>query len=97
MSIVSKNYFKIIHNDVIHVPRSWRDSAILDINNNTASMPIRPTIDSIEIVWYATASINNLAINLDDIKPVLPFEEWEIKAGWPTNAVKISSNEYLVG
>jgi len=38
MSMVSKNYFKIIYNDVIHVPRSWRDSAILDISNNTASM-----------------------------------------------------------
>jgi predicted GH43/DUF377 family glycosyl hydrolase len=31
------------------------------------------------------------------MKPILSFEDFELKAGWSTNTIKISQNEYLVG
>ena len=43
------------------------------------------------------ADLDSLTMPVDSLEPVLVYEDWEVKVGWSTNVVKLSSNEYLVG
>nr|KJR73811.1 MAG: hypothetical protein TU35_03720 [Thermoproteus sp. AZ2] len=92
---VKRGYFKIKKGDEEYLPPSFKDSALLEIRGDTLKLLTRPTIDGLEINWFGVAE--GYAIDADSLKPVMTFEDFETKVGWSTNAVRISSNEYLVG
>ncbi len=103
---VTKKYFRIIHKGIEFVPESWKDSAFLEFKGKYVSMLTRPSIlfniglhriGPIEIIWWGVADIENATMELETLRPVVPLEKWELKMGLSTNAVKISSNEFLVG
>ena len=100
-NVAGKKYFRLKWSDGEHVPYSWKDSAFLEINKDRALMLIRPTLESrfglLEVVWRGEASLSEAIVDADTVEPVLLFEKWEFKVGLSTNALKISSNEYLVG
>jgi len=96
-NVKSKQFFKIKRYDKIHIPDSWRDTAFVRINSKSSLILTRPTVNDVSICWRAILDMNELAIEVDSLEPNLCHEEWEIKIGWSTNVVKLSSNEYLVG
>jgi len=100
-NVVSKKYFRITHKGLEFLPQSWKDSAFLEFKGKHASMLTRPSIFSkiglIEVIWWGVADIENATMELETLRPVVPLEKWELKMGLSTNAVKISSNEFLVG
>ena len=75
----------------------WKDSAVLDVRGSKAFVLTRPSIEDIEIAWRAVVDLDTGAIDPGTLEPILGAEPWERKVGWSTNAVKISSNEYIVG
>ncbi len=75
----------------------WKDSAVLDIRGAKAHVLTRPSIEDIEIAWRAVVDLDTGAIDPESMEPILGTEPWERKIGWSTNAVRLSSNEYLVG
>mgnify|MGYP000669198860 CR=1 FL=1 len=92
-----KGYFVIEGRGGRFIPRSHKDSAFVRINNEEAVILTRPSINGIDICWRGIASLNELIIYEETLSPVISFEPWELKVGWSTNVVKLSSNEYLVG
>lgn len=97
-SIISRKYFKIKSMDEGYfIPKSNKDSAFLKVNGEEAVILTRPLIGSVEIGWRADADLNEAVIRERTMEPSLPFENWEFKVGWSTNAVRLSSNEVLVG
>lgn len=92
-----RGFLTIKGEDERFLPGASKDSAILNTVGQLARMLIRPNIGGVEICWKASANLDDYTIEADSVSPALPFEEWEFKVGWSTNAVKISSNEYLVG
>jgi len=101
LNVISKKFFKIVHNGGSYIPPMWKDSAFIELSKEKALMLTRPSIPFngklIEIGWWAIVDLNMGEVELDSLKPVLPVEEWELKVGFSTNTIKISSNEYLVG
>ncbi len=104
--VLSKKYFRIIHRGMEFVPEAWKDSAFLEFKGNHVSMLTRPSIllnigsyriGPIEVIWWGVADIENATMELETLRPVVPLEKWELKMGLSTNALKIGSNEYLVG
>jgi len=95
-----RGYIKILA-DEEYILYPWKDSALLEVVERKGYILTRPLIKygdtSIEIGWKGFIDLNNLVIEYDTLEPILPFEEWELKVGWSTNAVKLYSNEYLVG
>jgi predicted GH43/DUF377 family glycosyl hydrolase len=79
------------------VPKASKDSTIIGLRGDEATLLTRPLIKDIEIGWRAEADLKEAVMDERTLQPSLPFEEWELKVGWSTNVVKISSNEYLVG
>ncbi len=98
---LEKKYFRIKSGDGEYIPPSWKDSVFLEIKGGKASMLTRPSIPFhgllLEIGWWSIVDLDEGVVELDSLKPILPLEKWELKIGWSTNTVKISSNEYLVG
>lgn len=74
-----------------------KDSAFIEVNGSEASMLCRPTVNGIEVNWRCYADLDAMDIDIDSMEPVMVYEEWELKIGWSTNTVRISSSEYLVG
>ncbi len=74
----------------------WKDSALLGVAKRTW-MLTRPTIERLEVSWRGLLDMEEGSVDYETLEPVLLPEPWEIKTGWSTNAVKIGSNEYLVG
>lgn len=74
-----------------------KDSALLRLSGSRASMLCRPTLDGLQVCWRAEADLSGLEIPAETMEPVLAHEEWETHVGWSTNAVQLSSGEYLVG
>ncbi len=101
LRILEKKYFRIKSSSGEYIPPSWKDSAFLDVKNNEATMLTRPSIPFhgtlLEIGWWGIVNLREGVVDLDSLKPVLSLEKWELKIGWSTNTVRISSNEYLVG
>ena len=101
LNVISRKFFKIVHNGESYIPPAWRDSAFLEISVKRASLLTRPSIPSsnglIEIGWWGEVDLDTGNIELESLKPILPTEKWEFKVGFSTNTVKISSNEYLIG
>ncbi|ABW00957.1 PH1107-like glycosidase [Caldivirga maquilingensis] len=97
-NVVRRGFFTIkAANGESYVPDWWKDSAFIEVKGNKVSMLIRPNIGGLEIGWSGEANLSELTLNMDSMRPVLWFEDFEFKVGWSTNAVKLSSNEYLVG
>ena len=101
LRVLDKKYFRIRSSDGEYIPPSWKDSAFLEVKGNKALILTRPSIPFhdvlLEIGWWGAVDLSEGVVEADSLKPVLSFEKWEIKIGWSTNTVKISSNEYLVG
>ena len=98
LSIASRGFFKIrTAEGSLIIPDWWKDSAIMEVNGNEALMLTRPTVNNVDVGWFGVADLENLEFPEDGLKPILWFEDFEFKVGWSTNAIKLSSNEYLVG
>ncbi len=74
----------------------WKDSALLGVAKRTWLLT-RPTIERLEVSWKGLLDMEEGSIDYETLEPVLLPEAWELKTGWSTNAVRIGSNEYLVG
>lgn len=74
-----------------------KDSALVRSTGSRAVMLCRPTLDGLQVCWRAEADLSELAIPVESMEPVLVHEEWESHVGWSTNALQLSSNEWLVG
>lgn len=97
-SVAKRGYFKIKSKENNYfVPRSNKDSALLRVEGDKATMLTRPLIKDVELGWRAKANLNDLVIAEESMEPSLWFEDWEFKVGWSTNVLKLSSNEFLVG
>ncbi len=92
-----RGYFAISDGDTRYLPHTNKDSAFIEIRGNDASMLTRPEIRGRLACWRGFAKMDTLEIQLEGLEPVLFPEGWELKVGWSTNVVKLSSNEYLVG
>ena len=96
-NVKRKGFFKITWDGEEFTPPSNKDAAFLKIGKDRASMLVRPEIGGKRICWRCEASLSNLTLDGKTLEPVMANEPWEEKVGWSTNAVKLSSNEYLVG
>lgn len=94
---VKKDYFKIMAGGNIYHPKANKDSTFLQLDSKKTVLMMRPEINGILLGWKSIADTENLTIDVNTLEPVLVYEDWEFKVGWSTNAVKISSNEYLIG
>jgi len=92
-----RGYFSIRSGEEVFVPRSHKDSAILEFEGEKVGFLTRPEIKGLSVCWSGWADLRKLEIDGDSLKPVLVNEEWEWKVGWSTNALKLSDDEYLVG
>ncbi len=81
-----------------------KDSTVVAFTSQTRSLQAtvltRPDIITserakLQLCWRADADFSTLT--LCNLEPVLAFEPWELKVGWSTNAVPLSSDDYLVG
>jgi len=80
----------------------WKDSAIIPLKPPEVILLLRPSIplesgERLEVCWRAEASLSSLAVDCDSMEPLLLNEPFEVKVGWSTNTLQVSSNEYLVG
>ena len=96
-NLIWKNFFKLTCNSNIVDIEEFKDSAILKFNNNSISLLTRLCVDGVRICWFGLSNFRDFTVNIDSLKPVLSIEDWEERIGWSTNAIKLSSNEYLVG
>ncbi len=92
-----RGYFTIAGDEERFLPRAAKDSVIITVRRGEAVMLSRPTMGDVDICWRSRADLGEPCFLGETMEPVLANEEWEFKVGWSTNAVKLSSNEYLVG
>ncbi|WP_053001208.1 hypothetical protein [Kosmotoga pacifica] len=92
-----KGYFRISDGKEEFLPVTTKDSAFIEVENNSATMLVRLEISDTLVCWRASADLESLTLNAESIEPVLLPENWEHKVGWSTNAVKLSDDEYLIG
>ena len=98
MRVRRKGFFRVVKGDEEFVPLSNKDSAFVrPLGGSRYAMLTRPEVKGARICWRCVADVGEFSIDADSLEPVLAFEEWELKVGWSTNAVQLSSNEYLVG
>ncbi len=77
-------------------PAEWKDSALLGVSRKTWLLT-RITLRGVQASWRGLLDMEDYSVPVDTLEPILLPEPWEYKTGWSTNAVKISSNEYIVG
>lgn len=94
---VKERRFMSIRSGEERVTPRMKDCAFIDVKGREATMLCRPTISGIEICWSGVADLENGSLSASSMRPVLVFEEWELKMGWSTNVVKLSKDEYIVG
>ncbi|MCC6003494.1 MAG: hypothetical protein LM590_04060 [Thermofilum sp.] len=79
----------------------WKDSAILEWETREPPLLMRPAIPLpsavVEIGWFGYVDKADFTVSVEEMKPLLFPIASELKVGWSTNALKISSDEYLVG
>lgn len=98
LNVVRRGYFRVkTREGDYYTPEWWKDSAFLEVEGDEAPMLTRPNIKGVEVGWFSIANLSELTVNEESMRPVLPFEDFELKVGWSTNVVKLSRNEYLVG
>ncbi|MCD6369613.1 MAG: hypothetical protein J7L38_07455 [Thermoproteales archaeon] len=95
--LLRKGYFTISEGNETFIPQSNKDSAFIKIEGDKAVLLTRPEIRGKHVCWRCVARLSDLTIDSETLEPILVYEEWELKVGWSTNTVKLSSNEYLVG
>lgn len=98
---VKMGIFKLVHKGKFY-NTFWKDSAIIPLKPPDVVLLLRPTIplesgERLEVCWRAEASLSSLSVDCDSMEPLLLNEPFEVKVGWSTNTLKVSSNEYLVG
>lgn len=96
MRVLKREFFRIRWGEDEFAPK-MKDCAFLWVRGGEALLLCRPTLADVEICWRGTTSLEPPVIDARTMEPVLAHEEWEFKVGWSTNAVKLSSNEYIVG
>lgn len=96
-NVERKGFFKIAYDGEETVPPSNKDASFLKVEGDKATMLVRPEIDGRRICWRCEASLYDLTLDGKTLEPVMLNEPWEGKVGWSTNAVRLSSNEYLIG
>ena len=92
-----RGFFTISIDGEKFIPRAMKDSALIEVEGSRAWMLTRPTIRDVDVCWRGLADLSALTLDGETLEPVLFPEGWELKVGWSTNVVKLSSNEYLVG
>ena len=92
-----RGYFTITRGEEKFTPKSNKDSAFIKTRGSKFTLLTRPEIKGRRICWRGVADIKEMEIEAESLEPVLVFEDWELKVGWSTNVVPLSSNEYLVG
>jgi len=80
----------------------WKDSALIGEYLQGAWLLTRPSIPLpgggfLEVGWSGPLDAEEWAVGVESMEPSLVSEDFEVKVGWSTNAVRLSSNEYLVG
>ena len=95
LKLVKKDFIKIVGKRSKYIS-PLKDSSIIEYGRKT-SLLTRPEIRGLSAGWWGILDIEDLTINAENMKIVLYPEKWEFKVGWSTNAVKLGSNEYLVG
>ncbi len=96
LKVIKRSFFRVRSRDG-SVPMKIKDSAFIEIQGSRATMLCRPSIEGIEVNWRCIADLDTMEIDAETMEPVMVYESWELKIGWSTNTVKISSSEYLVG
>ncbi|RLE85416.1 MAG: glycosidase [Thermoprotei archaeon] len=96
-SALRKAFFRIRGKEGDYLTPSNKDSTFLWIKGDKAMMLTRPEIAGLRICWRAEVDLKEHVILEDALTPVMNFENWELKVGWSTNAVRLSRNEFLVG
>ena len=89
-------YLRIRGKDELWTP-DCKDSAILKKKDNSLSFLLRLKVKNLLVCWRGELKADDLVIPVDSLKPVFAPEEWEIKVGWSTNAVKLSEDRYIIG
>jgi predicted GH43/DUF377 family glycosyl hydrolase len=89
-----RGYFTIAEEGETYRPET-KDSAILKLEGQEASMLTRPTIEDVRLCWRCRADLEEL--RMWSLDPVMAPEEWESRIGWSTNALRLSRDEYLIG
>jgi len=97
LRVLSRTYFKIVKGGGEFVPRWMKDSTFIKVRGNEATMLTRPSVGNMDVCWRGVADLSGPYLLEESMEPVLANEDWELKVGWSTNAVKLSSNEFLVG
>ncbi|HDI01036.1 MAG TPA: glycosidase [Candidatus Bathyarchaeota archaeon] len=95
-NVLRRGYFSVRRGEAIWAP-SNRDSAFLSIEGREATLATRPVVRGTKLCWCARADLEALEMPEEELRPVMVPEEWESHMGWSTNAVKLSSNELLIG
>ena len=102
LRLISKKFFRVVYRSKSYLAMI-KDSAFLEFRGSNVTMVTRPSIpmdgeeNLLEIGWWGEVNLSTGEIELETLRPILPTEPWELKLGYSTNAVKLSSNEYLVG
>ncbi len=94
--LIRKGFFFVVKDDKRAI-FSNRDSAVLKLKNDKASILTRPVVKRMKLCWKAVADLEKLEMYADTMDVVFPPEDFESHVGWSTNTVRLSSGEYLVG
>ncbi len=97
LKLIRSGFLTIEVNGSKYLPSDWRDSAFIEGKGSEWSFLTRINVKGVMVCWKSVLNIDTLTINIDTLEPVFVNEPWEQKVGWSTNAVKIGSDEYLVG
>ncbi|MCD6208845.1 MAG: hypothetical protein J7J67_01465 [Thermoproteales archaeon] len=92
-----RGFFSISVDGEMFIPKAMKDSAFIEVEGSRAWMLTRPTLKDVDVCWRGLADLSALTLDGETLEPVLFPEGWELKVGWSTNVVKLSSNEYIVG
>ncbi len=93
-NLIRKTFFKIRYENTVFIPEYMKDSAFISSASGFTILT-RPEFGGIKACWRGKVDLENA--ELSEMELVMKPEEWEERVGWSTNAVKISSDEYLVG
>lgn len=96
MKELKRGFFRVERNGEMHTP-SNRDSAFLRIDGRKGIIATRPVIGKRKICWRALVDLEELIMPEEEMVPVFVPEMWESHIGWSTGAVKIGTDEYLIG
>ena len=97
LRVARKGFLRIMEGSSELLTWSNKDSALLEPRRQRGVILTRPEVDGIRMGWRGVADLEEMAIYADTLEPVLAPEEWEVKVGWSTNAVRLPGGGYLVG